>query len=162
MKKRLPRGRQILKVIQGQLNQENQQISRLLEAFLQRLEQTENFSANQTHLDEDALSAFVEGNLTRRETAPVLQHLVRCGLCRDITGQLLRLSDDLADSMENLPIADMQQNRLQKFLNGFSLSNLGFSDESVFAHHAAPDEELTEADDSTNVEASESEKNTDN
>ncbi|HEV7843686.1 MAG TPA: zf-HC2 domain-containing protein, partial [Pyrinomonadaceae bacterium] len=43
------------------------------------------------HLDEDALSAFVEGRLSHLESAPLVRHLVGCDSCRNITAQLIRL-----------------------------------------------------------------------
>ena len=34
------------------------------------------------HIDQDSLSAFVEGTLSERESAPVVGHLVGCSFCR--------------------------------------------------------------------------------
>ena len=46
------------------------------------------------HLDEDSLSAFIEGQSSEREAQPMVSHLVDCSFCRHVTAELVRL--DLA------------------------------------------------------------------
>jgi hypothetical protein len=43
------------------------------------------------HLDEDTVSAFVEGRLEEPESSPVISHLIACTTCRHTTAQLIRL-----------------------------------------------------------------------
>jgi hypothetical protein len=43
------------------------------------------------HLDEDTISAFVEGRLEEPESSPVISHLIACTACRQTTSQLIRL-----------------------------------------------------------------------
>jgi hypothetical protein len=65
------------------MRSEEAKIQSLLEAFF-RSRPTLKSSAAETsfHLDEDSLAAFAEGNLAERESAPMVEHLVRCGFCR--------------------------------------------------------------------------------
>jgi len=44
-----------------------------------------------THLDEDAICAFVEGRLEETESSPMISHLIWCASCRHTTAQLIRL-----------------------------------------------------------------------
>ena len=46
---------------------------------------------SETHLDEDAICAFVEGRLEEAESSPVVSHLIACSSCRHTTAQLIRL-----------------------------------------------------------------------
>ncbi|HEY0658922.1 MAG TPA: hypothetical protein VGD05_10630, partial [Pyrinomonadaceae bacterium] len=65
---------------------QDSQIQELLGRFL-RANPSINGSefSSEAHLDEDSLAAFVEGNLKRRESQPVIYHLVNCSFCRHIT-----------------------------------------------------------------------------
>lgn len=58
---------------------------------------------NKQHLDEDSLTAFVEGNLSERESTPLLSHLVDCSFCRHVTAELVKLDFAFAD--EAMPVA---------------------------------------------------------
>ena len=137
---------------QEQFNQENQQIGQLLTAFLKS---NTNQSVSDKHLDEDLISAFVDGSLSQRESEPVLKHLVGCSPCRKITAQLARLAEELNEQPEPLPIAAAQPNRLQKFLTSLGLSSFGLSDEAVFAHNESSEENKAEDEDQTDSEAEE-------
>lgn len=91
------------------------------------------------HLDEDALSAFVEGQLGERESAPLISHLVACGSCRRITAQLIRLEDELEGGPETAPapVTEEGRGRLRRFLAELSERVLPSSEEdAVFAYHA--------------------------
>lgn len=89
------------------------------------------------HLDEDALSAFVEGRLTEQEAAPVIQHLVACGFCRRITAQLVRLESEIGPVEESAPGAADEPGRIRRLLD--DLSSRVFPQpegDAVFAYHA--------------------------
>src|SRR4051812_23536084 len=45
------------------------------------------------HLDEDALTAFVESRLSEAEARPMVSHLVECEGCRKASAQLLELAE---------------------------------------------------------------------
>ncbi len=92
-------------------------------------------SAHDSHLDEDLLTAFVEGKLNRREGESALKHLTSCAFCRHITAELVKLDFALSDkpeaavaARENEPtkISDVLQNLMSRLFGG--------SDGAVFAH----------------------------
>jgi len=128
-------------VKQEQFNQENQQIGQLLGAFL-KSKKSETLTA--AHLDEDSISAFVDGTLSNREAEPIMKHLVGCSPCRKITAQLARLAEELNEQPEAMPSAAPQTSRLQQFLQTLGLSSLGLGDEAVFAHNDSAEEDKKE------------------
>jgi hypothetical protein len=93
------------------------------------------------HLDEDALSAFIEGRLSETESQPVISHLVACGFCRRITAQLVRLESEIGPA-ETLPVATTQEpGRIRRLLAELASRVLPSSeDEAVFAYHAPADD----------------------
>jgi hypothetical protein len=94
-----------------------------------------------THLDEDALSAFVEGRLSNLESAPLVRHLVGCGSCRNITAQLIRLDTELSGiESETAPLAE-EPGRIRRLLADLASRVLPSSeDDVVFAYHAPADD----------------------
>ncbi len=120
---------------------ETESIRRLIHARLghQSMEESHAASGAGAHLDEDALSAFVEGRLGERESAPLVSHLVACGFCRRITAQLIRLEEELGEVTESMPmpVTEEGQGRLRRFLTELSERVLPSSEEdAVFAYHA--------------------------
>jgi hypothetical protein len=107
------------------------------------------------HLDEDALSAFVEGRFTETESAPVIQHLVGCGFCRRATAQLIRLESEIGstDVGASEPQRD-EPGRIRSLLDDLAARVLPQSEgDAVFAYHAPaedfkPKTETAEASDS--------------
>lgn len=93
-----------------------------------------------SHLDEDSLAAFTEGNLNTREAQPIISHLVKCSFCRHITAELVRL--DLAfaedDSVAQI-IENREPSRVSEVLSGLLSRIFGTSDGAVFAHHEEED-----------------------
>jgi hypothetical protein len=90
------------------------------------------------HLDEDALSAFVEGRLTEQESAPVIQHLVGCGFCRRATAQLIRLESEIGstDMGASEAIQD-EPGRIRTLLDDLASRVLPQAEgDTVFAYHA--------------------------
>ena len=88
-------------------------------------------------MDEDSLAAFAEGNLAERESAPMVDHLVRCGFCRHKTADLLRLSVAFEGVEPELsPVADASQpSKVSEVLSGLLAKIFGSSsDQAVFAH----------------------------
>ena len=117
---------------------EEAKIQSLLEAFL-RSRPTLKSSAAETsfHLDEDSLAAFAEGNLAERESAPMVDHLVRCGFCRHKTADLLRLSVAFEGVEPELsPVADASQpSKVSEVVSGLLAKIFGSSsDQAVGAH----------------------------
>jgi hypothetical protein len=94
--------------------------------------------AAETHLDEDALSAFTEGRLSETESAPVVRHLIACSFCRHITAQLVRLDSEVGETppASATPATD-EPGRIRRLLD--SLAGRVFAshdDDAVFAYHA--------------------------
>jgi hypothetical protein len=90
------------------------------------------------HLDEDALSAFVEGRLTETESSPVIQHLVGCGFCRRATAQLIRLESEVGSTETATPAVEQEEpGRIRSLLDSLAARVLPQSEgDSVFAYHA--------------------------
>lgn len=99
-----------------------------------------------THLDEDALSAFVEGRLGEREAAPIISHLVSCNSCRRFTAELARLDSELGpDELSAAPPPE-EPGRIRRLLDRLASHVLPESDE-VFAYHAPADDFEPKTDD---------------
>ena len=111
-------------------------IQNLLEAFLVS-RRTLRSSAAETsfHLDEDALTAFSEGNLTERESLPLVSHLVDCGFCRHKTAELVRLTFEFEGANEAVIVApDAEPHKISEVLSGLLAKIFGTADAAVFAH----------------------------
>jgi len=126
-----------------QLNPQELQIQGLLDRYL--ASQAKRTASGTTHVEEDSLSAFVEGTLNKRESASIVSHLVDCGFCRHATTELVRL--DLAFAEDNIPaaaIGSSEPSKISEVLSGLFAKIFGTSDGAVFAH----EEPKKESDDS--------------
>lgn len=85
------------------------------------------------HLDEDTISAFVEGNLSRREATPATAHLVNCGFCRHRTAELVRLDFEFAEEAE-APSVPTEPSKVSDVLSGILGKLFGAGEGAVFAH----------------------------
>ena len=104
------------------------------------------------HLDEDALSAFIEGRLSEPESAPVISHLVYCGFCRRITAQLVRLESEMGGVETGAPVGSGEPGRVRRLLQELAARVIPSSDdEAVFAYHA-PAEDFKRKDETKPVE----------
>lgn len=109
-------------------------IQGLLDRFL-KVRSVENAAAtSQEHLDEDTLSAFVEGNLKEREAKPIVSHLVDCSYCRNITTELVRLDLAFEAVPERETATDAQPTKIADVLGGILNKIFGTNDGAVFAH----------------------------
>lgn len=129
----------------GKVNSQEIKIQGLLDSFLNLRTANNNLSGESWHLDEDSLSAFVEGNLNQRESQPIVSHLVDCSFCRHITAELVRL--DLAFAGEEMQVAETQvapPSKISEVLNGLLSRIFGTSDAAVFAHQEDEDKEKDE------------------
>ena len=127
----------------GKINPLDIKIQGLLDRFLKISSAENDTFTTQNHLDEDTLSAFVEGNLREREAKPVVSHLVDCSFCRNITTQLVRLDLAFAGETETLPVTETQPTKIADVLSGILTRIFGSNEGAVFAHH----EEENPADD---------------
>jgi len=130
-----------------QLNPQELQIQGLLDRYLaSRNTMTE---AGTAHIDEDSLSAFVEGTLNARESENVTSHLVDCGFCRHASAELIRL--ELAFAEEEVPSAaasSSEPTKMSEVLGRLFSRIFGTADGAVFAHEEKKeDEEKDETED---------------
>lgn len=115
------------------LNPQELQIQGLLDRYL--ASSNKGITAEASHIDDDSLSAFVEGTLSRRESDPIVSHLVDCGFCRHTTAELVRL--DLAFAEEEAPakiVEAAEPSKISEVLNGIFGKIFGTTDGAVFAH----------------------------
>lgn len=90
-----------------------------------------------THLDEDALSAYIEGRLSETESLPVVKHLVACSFCRHITAQLVRLDSEIPESATQHTAQEEEPGRIRRLLADLaSRVFASHEDDAVFAYHA--------------------------
>ncbi|HLM02612.1 MAG TPA: hypothetical protein VK400_16280 [Pyrinomonadaceae bacterium] len=102
-----------------------------------------SFNDDSKHLDDDSLSAFVEGNLSQRESTPILSHLVDCSFCRHVTAELVRL--DFAFAGEETPARvaprESAPTSVSDVLNNLLSRIFGTSDSAVLAHQQPEEKE---------------------
>lgn len=125
----------------GKLNIEEIRIQGLLDRYLNR-QSAGGLSTQENHLDEDSLTAFVEGNLSEREAKPMMSHLVDCSFCRHVTAELVKLDLAFANEQVHVAVEESQPSRISEVLSGLFAKIFGTSDSAVFAHHET--EEKTE------------------
>lgn len=124
----------------GNFNPQEIQIQGLLDRYL-RSRSAKNHSAElENHLDEDALTAFVEGNLGQRETRPILNHLVDCSFCLHVTAELVKLDFAFASEEITVPVAEAAPSKISEVLSGLLSRIFGTNDGAVFAHHETEEE----------------------
>ena len=122
-------------------DKESDRVRRLVHQRLNNRALPSSASMVGTHLDEDALSVFIEGRLSHLESAPLVRHLVGCGLCRNITAQLIRLDTELSGlEMETAPRTE-EPGRIRSLLADLAARVFPSSeDDVVFAYHAPADD----------------------
>jgi hypothetical protein len=111
-------------------NMENIRIQGLLDSYLRV--RTNTNPAQGQHLDDDSLSAFVEGRLSEAESKPVTTHLIDCGFCLNVTAELVKLELAFADDTAHAPTES--PTKVSEVMNGFFSKLFGSSIGEVFAH----------------------------
>ena len=121
----------------NKLSTDELKMQSLLEVFLLSRKSLKSSAAETSfHIDDDFLAAFSEGNLSERESMPVISHLAGCGFCRHKTAELVRL--DLAfrsDEEEVRTIAAVEPQKISEVLSGLLAKIFGNADGAVFAHN---------------------------
>jgi hypothetical protein len=118
----------------GKLNREEIRIQGLLDGYLKR-QTSAALATPQNHLDEDSLAAFVEGNLSERESKPIVSHLVDCSFCRHVTAELVRLDLAFSDEPVHTLVQESQPSKISEVLNNLVARIFGTNDSAVFAHN---------------------------
>jgi hypothetical protein len=122
-------------------NKESELVRRMVHEHLRRRASLTPASLVGAHLDEDKLSAFVEGRLGDKESAPVTRHLVSCGSCRNITAQLVRLDTELSGVETETPAQAEEPGRIRRLLADLAARVLPSSEgDVVFGYHAPADD----------------------
>lgn len=136
----------------GESNAEAIKIQGLIDRYLRIRSAGARAVDDELHLDEDLLTAFVEGRISERESPPVLKHLVDCSFCMRITSELARLNYAFAE--EDHPVAaptSSEPVRASDVLNSLISRIFGAGGGEVFAHHEMSEEETKpETKDETN------------
>jgi hypothetical protein len=123
-------------------NKESEHVRRMVHQHLHRRASLAPASPAGAHLDEDKLSAFVEGRLSDLESVPVTKHLVSCGSCRNITAQLVRLDMELSGvETADAPAQVEEPGRIRRLLADLASRVLPSSEgDVVFGYHAPADD----------------------
>ncbi len=128
---------------------ENIKIQGLLESYLRfRSSAAKNGSEAGSHLDEDGLAAFVDGNLNRRENESFISHLVECSFCLHKTAELTELRSAFEEEVFEAATQAAEPVKVSEVLSNLFSRLFGSSDGVVFAH-----EEKKEDQPSTNGSA---------
>ncbi len=122
-------------------NSEELKIQGLLNRYLRLKVSANGLTVEGQHLDEDSLTAFVEGNLGQRETQPIISHLVNCTFCRHITAQLVKLEMAFADEEIKLVVDENQPSKVSEVLSGLLSRIFGNNEGAVFAHQEKEESE---------------------
>ena len=101
---------------------------------------TESITAA-AHLDEDAMAAFVEGQLSENETRSIIIHLTSCGSCRDFTARLIRLESTFTAEDEST-MTEEAPSRLRQFIQRFASQVIPSSGEDAVFAYQNPDENV--------------------
>lgn len=118
---------------EGNINSEELNIQKLLSNYLHLRVSSNALSSEGQHLDEDALSAFVEGRLGQKESQPVVSHLVDCSFCRHVTAELVKL--DFAFAEETPQTFEIETpSKISEVLSNVLSRLFGTNDSAVFAH----------------------------
>src|SRR6266705_1983924 len=99
--------------------------------------------SSETHLDEDAICAFVEGRLEEAEISPVISHLIACTSCRQTTAQLIRLGSQFEAETESAALEENPGRVRLLFDRLGSRLAPSLEEDAVFAYHdpsAEPDQ----------------------
>jgi hypothetical protein len=127
----------------GQINAEELKIQGLLDRYLSFRSANNNFNGN-NHLDEDSLTAFVESNLSERESPSIIKHLVDCSFCLHVTSELAKMNAVFAEEEAGVSIPAAQPTKVSEVLSGLLSRIFGTTDGAVFAHEEK-EEDGTEA-----------------
>lgn len=125
----------------GQLNSREIRIQGLLDSFLRTSAANKELSPANDHLDEDLLTAFVEGNLDEVESKPIISHLADCSFCRHISAELIKLDAVFAEDTQPIVTTSEEPASVGSVLGGILTRIFGTNDAAVFAHNEEESEE---------------------
>jgi hypothetical protein len=132
-------------VTRPEAKKETEAIRYMIHERLRARLETESRSLG-SHLDEDAMCAFVEGRLEEAEASPVISHLIACASCRKTSAQLIRFGSQF-DPENDSAALDESSGRVPFLERLASRLAPAFEEDAVFAYHdrTSEPEEDTEA-----------------
>ena len=132
-----------------QMNHREIRMQSALGAFLKtRGAIAETDSRRSAHLDDDVLTAFVEGNLSEREAMPVMKHMSDCSFCLHVSAELIKLDEAMGEETAKATTSDSAEPTKVGDVLGRILTRIfGAGDGEVFAHEEKEGEEDEEAKD---------------
>lgn len=125
----------------GQISAEELKIQGLLDRYLQFRNINGNVGAKDNHLDEDSLTAFVEGKISEREMPFIVKHLVDCSFCLHVTSELAKLSAAFSEEEYTISEPVKEPTKVADVLSGLLSRIFGTTDGAVFAHQEQEKEE---------------------
>lgn len=134
----------------GNLASEDIKIQGLIDSYLRLKVSKNGFTASGNHLDEDLLTTFIEGNLSYKESEPLVNHLTNCSYCRQVTGELVKLDLAFAGDQTVILVRESEPLKFAEVLNNLLLRIFGTDDGVVFAHQEQSAEKTETAEDSEN------------
>jgi hypothetical protein len=118
----------------AQFDTQNAKIQGLIARYLE-LRSSDSIRTRTDHLDEDTLTAFAEGRLTKREAIPAVSHLTECGFCRHLTTELVRLELQMSEQDAPTTVTEAREpSKVSEVLSGILSRIFGAGDAAVFAH----------------------------
>ncbi len=127
-------------------NMENMELNAIHNLIGQQLRrQASANTVEDSFLDDDVLTAYVEGRLTERENQRVVKHLLKSDFHRQMVADLMRFEEELGEQEMTMPVVVGEAGRVRRFLESFTVRFFSSDEESVFAYHAQSenqDEEL--------------------
>jgi hypothetical protein len=123
------------------IKNENIKIQQMVESYLRFRSATPNEA--EQHFDEDALNAFVEGDLNARENNVFMGHLADCGFCLHKTAELALLQAAFENDEAAAPAVSAQPTRISEVMSGLFSRLFGNfeADQTVFAHSEEKEKE---------------------
>lgn len=128
----------------GQINSEELKIQGLLDRYLQFRNINRNIDSYENHLDEDLLTAFVEGRVSEYEMPSLIKHLVDCSFCLHVTSELAKLSEAFAEDEFIAATPSKEPTKVADVLSGLLSRIFGSNDGVVFAHQEQEEKESKE------------------
>jgi hypothetical protein len=129
------------------INTENIEIQQMLENYLRF--RTSVPSDGGTHLDDDSLAAFVEGDLSARENNMFMGHISDCGFCLHKTAEIAELQAHFeSEEMGSAIVSESQPVKISEVLSGLFSRLFGSfeSEQTVFAHEEKKEDDQAKED----------------
>ncbi len=130
----------------GMQKQGANSFERLVELYLKNQQINQFKNLNNSHLDEDALSAFVEGSLNKKESISIIKHLIDCSSCRKATSELVRLSETFKEiSTKDKTVPSSNSSNLLEFWKNLTDKIISPVDQAALAYESKQEENPVES-----------------